>query len=421
MKNDKVPWRMVTLLSATATAAYLCRANLSTAAPLLMQEYGLTQTQMGQVFSAFVLGYAFFQVPAGMLADKWGTGRLLGIAAWCWAALTFFQAGIGWGPFQFTAATALGLFVTGRILFGISASPTYPAAGRGIALWVPPGSRALANGLLISSVGIGSALAPPFVSHLMLAWGWRTAIFCSALPAVVIAVIWHFYRRSRSSLNEKEIQSAQGEVSNQKNPLLRSRGFILLTLSYTLEGYVGYIFVTWFYLYLVQERHFGLLTGGWVSALPWILSILSMPLGGLLADKLWKKNGDGWKGGRLVPMCGLAFSGILISIGAHTNSAVIAAISLAFATAFVLCVEGPFWSVMAHFAGEKSGRAGGIMNMGTNLGGLISPALTPWLATKIGWENALHLAAVIAVIAGLLWIWIRIPEKKVSNSSFPVN
>ena len=104
-------------------------------------------------------------------------------------------------------------------------------------------------------------------------------------------------------------------------------------------------------------------------------------------------------------------AGILISIGAHTGNAIIAAISLAFATAFVLCVEGPFWAMMMSIAGKNSGKAGGVMNMGSNLGGLISPTLTPLMATYIGWENALHIAAFLSLIAAGLWLGIR-PSKK---------
>jgi ACS family glucarate transporter-like MFS transporter len=59
-------------------------------------------------------------------------------------------------------------------------------------------------------------------------------------------------------------------------------------------------------------------------------------------------------------------------------------------------------------AGKNSGRAGGIMNMGSNLGGLLSPALTPLIASYIGWENALHLAAFLAIIAAISWLGIRV-------------
>jgi hypothetical protein len=47
-----------------------------------------------------------------------------------------------------------------------------------------------------------------------------------------------------------------------------SRSFVLLTLSYSLQGYVGYIFVFWFYPYLVDVRHFNLLRGALFGSLP---------------------------------------------------------------------------------------------------------------------------------------------------------
>jgi MFS transporter, ACS family, glucarate transporter len=411
MNRNSTPLRMVILLFATATAGYICRVNISTAAPLLMKEYGLSQAAMGRVFSAFLLGYALFQVPSGVLADKWGTRSLLGIAAWFWAGLTLLQTGLGWGPLALSSGTALVFFLVTRFFLGISASPTYPASAKGVSRWVPSTLQGRANGLVIASVGLGSALAPPLVSQVMVAWGWRPALMLTAIPALLIAVIW----RRISEPNDRTLGSevryiespANSQIANQGS--LKSSGFILLTISYSLQGYVGYIFVAWFYLYLVQVRHFGLLTGGWVSSLPWILSIISMPLGGYFSDRLSSgRLGLVW-GSRIIPLGGLALSGILISVGAHTDNAVVAAITLAFATAFVLCVEGPFWTVMTRFAGPKSGRAGGIMNMGSNLGGLLSPALTPWLAGFIGWENALHLAAILALLAASFWFWISPP------------
>jgi ACS family glucarate transporter-like MFS transporter len=146
-----------------------------------------------------------------------------------------------------------------------------------------------------------------------------------------------------------------------------------------------------------------------MSSLPWILSIISIPLGGWVSDRLAAgRLGDLW-GRRLIPLFGMGMSGILISLGAHTQNAVLAAICLAFATACILCVEGPFWAVMMKIAGKQSGTAGGIMNMGCNLGGLLSPALTPILASYIGWENALHIAALLAIAGAVLWLFIRPP------------
>jgi len=71
--------------------------------------------------------------------------------------------------------------------------------------------------------------------------------------------------------------------------------------------------------------------------------------------------------------------------------------------------------MMIRIAGGRSGTAGGIMNMGSNLGGLLSPMLTPWIAVYIGWEYALHIAAALAIISALLWLGIS-PANKSDQS-----
>ncbi|MGA2174145.1 MAG: MFS transporter [Verrucomicrobiota bacterium] len=413
MKPGAKTWTLVLILSATATASYICRVNVSTAAPLLMKEFNLDQVRMGRVFSAFLLGYALFQIPAGALADRWGARRVLAVAAWLWVGLTVLQTIVGCGPFQTTAGTTLMVFMACRMALGIAEAPTFPGAAQGVSRWVAPPLQGRANGIVIGAIGVGSAIAPPLVSHVMVHFGWRTALIVSALPALIMAIVWQRITAPPGTASIPQTPAAPGDTpapapaSPAGSSRLFQPGFIFLTLSYTLQGYVGYIFVSWFYLYLVQERNFDLLKAAWMSSLPWILSIISIPLGGFISDRLAAgRLGQVW-GRRAVPIFGMTMSGILISIGAHTGSAIIAAISLAFATAFVLCVEGPFWTAMMNIAGRRSGTAGGIMNMGSNLGGLISPALTPILARQIGWENALHVAAGLSIVAALLWFAVR--------------
>jgi MFS transporter, ACS family, glucarate transporter len=397
-------WPIVLMLCATATAGYICRVNVSTAGPMIMKEFGLSQISMGKIFSAFILGYALFQIPSGAIADRFGARKVLTVVTCLWVILTFLQTAVGWGPWQSTANAAFIAFMVWRFFLGISASPTYPGSAQGVSRWVLPRFQGRANGIVLSSIGLGSALAPVLVSNIMVIWGWRLALILSAIPALVIAIIWFSFSEPLH-VNEKPVKT--GTNIRETNGNLRSVNFYLLTISYTLQGYVGYIFVSWFYIYLVQERHFGLLSGAWMSSLPWILSIISIPLGGWLSDKLAiGKPGEIW-GRRIVPLVGMAMSGILISIGAHTDNEVMAAVCLAFATAFILCVEGPFWTMMMKISGPKSGTAGGIMNMGSNIGGMISPALTPIIASVLGWEAALHIAAFLAVVGSVLWIWIK--------------
>ena len=182
------------LLAATATAAYLCRVNISVAGALVMQEYGLTQTQMGRVFSAFLAGYTLLMLPGGLLADTWGAKRTLSVLAWGWVAVTVLQAAVPSGAAAGSMLGVVGLLAALRFVMGALASPTYPAALEGASRWSAPAALGRANGLVIGSVGLGSAIAPPFITAVMVPWGWRAAMVASAIPALVIAVVWLLVR-----------------------------------------------------------------------------------------------------------------------------------------------------------------------------------------------------------------------------------
>lgn len=414
-------WGLVLLLAATATAAYLCRVNLSVAGALVMKEYGLSQTQMGWVFSAFLVGYTLCMLPGGLLADAWGAKRTLSVLAWGWVAATVLQAAVPPASAAASILAVAGPLAFLRFVMGALASPTYPAALEGVSRWTLPAAVGRANGLVIGSVGLGSAIAPPFITAVMVPWGWRAAMVASAVPALVMAVVWPGARdpapRAVRSRAGKSPSARDGESHGRVVArLLKTPGFALLTLSYTLQGYVGYIFIFWFYLYLVQVRHFTLVESAFISSLPWVLSAVSIPVGGLISDRLVQgRLGHVW-GRRLVPLVGMGGAGVFISVGAHTTHAWLAALSLALATALVLSVESPFWTTVATLAGGRAGTGGGIMNTGCNIGGVISPMLTPMLGEAFGWEPALHLAAGLSMLAAVLWFAITPPSVSASGS-----
>lgn len=406
------PWALVGLLSLTATASYLCRVNVSVTGALLMTQLHISQIQMGRVFSAFLLGYALFQIPGGYLADRWGARRVLAGAALWWVLGTLFLAAVGYGPFRTSGPALFASLLAIRFFIGVGEAPTFPAAAHGVSRWISTPHQGRANGVVIAAIGLGSALAPPLLGLLMVHWGWRVALVFSSIPALAVALAW--LRISDDKLPVLSFTSQN--AASEKHGTMRSPSFVLLTLSYTLQGYVGYIFVFWFYLYLVQVRHFDLLRGAVLSSLPWILSIFSIPLGGWISDRLVATRlGLNW-GRRLVPLLGLSFAGIFLALGAHTTVALGAVFYLSLSTGLVLCVEGPFWATMMEIAGSRSGTAGGVMNMGSNLGGLISPALTPILAAKMGWENALLVAAALAFLGAVLWLGVS-PSTRLPDST----
>ena len=92
---SRIRWKIGGLLCTVAVVNYFQRVNISVAGDSIMKDFHLTQTQMGTVFSAFVLGYTLFQVPGGMLADRFGPRRVLGCAMATWGIFTFLSGIIG--------------------------------------------------------------------------------------------------------------------------------------------------------------------------------------------------------------------------------------------------------------------------------------------------------------------------------------
>jgi ACS family glucarate transporter-like MFS transporter len=412
-RSTNKSWGLIGLLAFTAFGSYLCRTNVSVAGALIMRDLGFSQIDMGSLFSAFVVGYALFQIPAGSAADRWGTARVLGVAAFCWVVITLGIASLGRPSLSTGAISAFTLLVILRFILGVAESPTFPAAARGVSQWIPAKYQGSANGIVLGAVGVASAVAPAVLSRAMIHWGWRYALLISAFPALGTGFIWTALRRKHATNVQTQQKSALPDAGARN---LWSRNFVLLTLSYTIEGYVSYIFIFWFYLYLVDVRHFNLADSGTLSSLPGIFSILSIPLGGVISDKLSSgRMGLRWGRG-IIAMIGLFFSGLFLILGARTNNANAAVVYLALATAFVLSVEGPAWASMIEIAGARSGMAGGVMNCGSNIGGAISPLLTPILAARIGWKNALYVAAVLSMIGAFLWLGI-VPNSETSETT----
>jgi ACS family glucarate transporter-like MFS transporter len=406
--------RLVLLLMAATSAGYVCRVAITVVAPNMMRDFGLTQVQMGTVFSAFLVGYTFFQVPSGGLADRVSARSIFVVLCTGWAVLTGLTTLVGWGGFGL-AMVIPQLWII-RALFGVIAAPTYPTSGRTIAITVPPRLQARVNSLVLASVGVGSAVTPLLLAPITNHYGWRAALWVAASLSAVAGVLWWGFGprhlHSRPSWNApaaaNEFVTVAAPVSTQP---LRLPSFWFLSASYLLQGYLGYIFIFWFYLYLVQVRHFEVLKAASFTALPWIATMFAIPLGGVFSDWAVIRWGATW-GRRSVPLAALSAAAIFLVIGARTPKPLLAVAALTTCTVLVLCTEGPFWATMTQLSGERSGIAGGTMNFGSNLGGMVSPALTPWLAARIGWETALTLTAGLAVVAGLLWFGVHIESLK---------
>ena len=394
--------------------------NIAIAAKFMMPELGLTDVQMGQVFSAFMLGYAIFQVPWGMFGDRVGPHKVLTIACLAWAvctALTGFLPG---------RSAAFATLIVLRFLLGVGEAAMYPLAARSIANWMPASERAFGYSIIIAGAAVGSAITGPSVSWLMVALSWRVAFYLTSILALAIATIWYVYARNEPEHHAgvtagelaiihrgrlpRQTQSAPGSWKK----VLTNRNIALICLSYFLDSYVLFVFVFWLYLYLVEQRHFSVLQGGLFTSLPYIVALFVVPLAGLLCDRLCVRFSRN-TGRRFVAAGALLTSAVLLMVGVRAPDATLAMVAISLSVAFLMAAEGPFWSSTIDLAGDYAGAAGGIMNMAGNLGGVVSTALVPVLAKRFNWDVALGSASVLALLAALIWLGIRVDVPRASS------
>lgn len=407
-------WLILGLLFAISVVTYLDRINISVTARQMMPALGLTEQEMGIVFSAFVVGYALFQIPGGWLGDRWGIRVVLMVALIWWSCFT------AWTAIAATSFLAAPLGIVGalaliRFLLGVGEAAALPTFNRAVTDWLPVHERGLGIGIAIGGIGIGAAITPPVTAWIMVNYGWQSAFYLSSGIGFVLAVIWWFLvtdgplHHPRHPHDEAASPPTPPDPTRHSIPwaILRTTPSVWwLTLSYGCLGYVAYVYMSWFYLYLVNERGFGVLRGGLFAAVPFLAILLSCPLGGWVTDQLAIRRGV-TKGRQIVGMMGMGLAAGSIALGAVVESPYLAIASLSLGAGWLYFTVGAYWSSTSDLSPTHAGSLSGLMNMGANLGGAISPMLTPWLAQQWGWDASLGLAAFISLLGGIMWLRIR--------------
>jgi len=407
----RMRWLMLGLLFAISVVTYIDRVNISVTARQMMPALGLTDQQMGFVFSAFVIGYALFQVPGGWFADRWGIRIVLTIALLWWSCFTALTA---MAPASDLAGPLgiVGVLALVRFLLGIGEATALPTFNRAVADWLPAHERGLGIGIAIGGIGIGSAITPPVTAWIMVNYGWQTAFFASASLGIGLAVIWWIVARDRPSDHPWVMRRETGAPAEQavtRPPsipwaaLRRTPTVWWLVLSYGCLGYVAYVYMSWFYLYLVNVRGFDVLRGGFFASAPFLAILVSCPLGGWVTDRLALRRGV-TQGRKAVGMTGMVLAAATIALGALMESPYLAIASLSIGAGWLYFTVGAYWSSMSDLSTSHAGSLSGLMNMGANIGGAVSPTLTPWIAEHWGWPVSLGVAALIALIGGILWL-----------------
>ncbi len=142
----------------------------------LHREFGLSDTRLATLATAFTLLYAVAGLPLGRLADQWSRKRLLAIGVGVWAALTALGG----------LASSYGMLLATRLGVGVGEAACAPAATSWIGDLVPASRRAHAMAIFMMAVPVGGFLSFAVGGPAAQAWGWRVALVLAAVPAVAL-------------------------------------------------------------------------------------------------------------------------------------------------------------------------------------------------------------------------------------------
>jgi ACS family glucarate transporter-like MFS transporter len=411
----RIRWRIYGFLFAFGFIAYFQQKGLTIAAERIMPELHFSQVEIGWLESAFVLGYALLQFPGGVLGQRLGARRtftLIGVVAFLATVLT------PAAPILFKGTALLAGMLALQFILGLAQGPIFPVSTGVMESWFPRARWPLIQGLQSSALQLAAAATAPLVAYLMTRIGWQQALLWPALPAAAVVALWAWYGRNSpeehravtapelAELGARPAAQAASAITRARlKKILTSRSVLLLTLSYVCMNYVYYLISNWCFLYLVEERHFTLLEGGLLAALPPLAAALGAGVGGLMVARACERFGTRW-GYRAVPLLALPGAGLLLVLVVSLGNAYAALAALACAYLVVELTEAAFWGGVMVVARGDCMAASGVLNTGGNVGGLIGIPIVAYLSGGGHWTAAFALGAGLALIGTVLWFGI---------------
>jgi ACS family glucarate transporter-like MFS transporter len=423
---------ILAILFAVTTINYADRATISIAGPEIKKALGLDAVQMGFVFSAFAWSYVLAQLPGGWLLDRFGSKKTYFCSIFLWSVFTLFTGVAG----LVTGAAAVALLFALRLLVGAAEAPSFPGNSRITSAWFPTNERGLAAAIFNSAQYFATVLFAPIMGWLVHSYGWQSVFYVMGSLGIVMAFIWLktiYAPKDHPSVSPSELKYIQdgGALVDldgaQKAPAqVNTMAAIkeLLSNRMLLGVYIGqycittltYFFLTWFPVYLVQERHMTILKAGFVASLPAIAGFLGGVAGGWLSDRL-AKAGHSLSVSRKVPIViGMLLSMSMIACNyIQTDMLVVAVMSLAF---FGKGVGALGWAVVADTSPkEAGGLSGALFNTFGNTAGITTPIVIGYIVQGTGsFSGALVYVGANAALAIVCYLFIVGDIKRVSLS-----
>jgi len=415
LKESRQRWWLLLLLFAAMLVGYAHRGAFSIAAPFMSRDLNLSKAEIGVLLSAFFWIYSFMQMPAGWLVDRFGVKRAYSLGFIFWSA-TSALTGLANG-----FAALVGL----RVALGAGQAIAFPATSRAVADWFQQRERGLVTGIYLTGVRFGAALMNAIGAYFLARYSWKLFFIVTGL----VPLIWLFPWTRFLSKWERVSVSATGPKSAATNQasflesllLLKQRSVLGIFLGFFAYDYVWFVFITWLPGYLVMERQFTPQEIAIYSSAPYLPMSVIIVLSGLLSDWLVRRGHAEQRVRKIFIIVGLAIGCLIVPAGIVADK--ITAVWLLTISLCGLGISAPNTWTLTQAVCEKKlvGTVSGIQNFGGNLGGILAPALTGFIAHATdSFALAFGLAGAILIV-GMLAYWFLISDQVALKASAQSN
>jgi sugar phosphate permease len=429
---SRVRYLVLAVACSLALLTYLDRLGFNVAASAIGKDLGLDDEDMGYAAAAFLIAYASFQVPGGLLSDKLGGRSLLTLLVLGWSLFTGLLALAVLLPpgSQLVLVFLLGM----RFLFGMFQAGGFPALARVLADWMPARERASAQGWVWTFSRLGGALIPFFFRWLVNLFGtWTTAFWLLAGAGILWCVpFWRWFRNrpeEMKGVNAAEIaliaaDRAPAAPTSERVPWRQMVGSVnvwALCLMYGFVGFAGNFITNMLPLYLTNHRHLSETATDWLSALPLAFGIVSCVLGGVLSDWIIRRWGSRKWGRRLNGAVGLGLAGLAMLSTIWVEEVWL--LGLLFSAAFFFndLNMGPAWAACADIGERSAATISGAMNMLGSLAGAAGAAFAGYFFRRHEPDLVFVVFAVSYGLASLCWLAVDVTKPLVNNQKEPMS
>ena len=384
---------MISLAFWATVINYLDRQTLSVAAPVLREQFHMSNVEYSRVIFGFMLAYTIMNGASGAIIDRLGTrlGYALCMLWWSAAAVLHALARGAW---------SLGFF---RFLLGMGEAGNWPAAIKVVAEWFPESERALACGLFNSGSSVGAILAPPVVAFLLIRFGWPSAFLAVGIAGFLwLAFWWPVYRTPEHA----------GHLAKKEMPvpvwtLFRTRFVWSFTLAKIFMDPVWYFYIFWFPEYLKRARHFDLAQIGEFAWIPFAVAGLGNLAGGWLCGVLLRR---GWSV-TAARKTTVTFFAILMTSAIPAVLTADVRLSIGFVSLAMLGYTGSLANMLSMpadvFPNHAVASVYGLASMGAGFGGMVFTLVTGWVVDHYSYTPVfIGFGLLPLVCAFLLWALI---------------